>query len=131
MESNYEFNDKQNKVFRLLQLRMRFVGIIFIAVGILISLVLILSKIEYLNFNSKFTIIGTIFSVFLMVTGILFWRAANAFLKIIKTQGSDIEILMDAVKDLYFAFDIQMYMILVSIFFILMATVFLRNFNFF
>ncbi|MBY0424637.1 MAG: hypothetical protein K2Q22_03285 [Cytophagales bacterium] len=125
---NYEFNEKQNELFRLLQSRMRFVSVVFIFVGMLSGLFLLLIKIEMLSFSTKYNIIGTIFSVFLVVTGILLWKAAGAFLNIVKTQGSDIDILMDALKDLYRAFDIQMYMIIIAIFFIVMSAIFLRDF---
>jgi hypothetical protein len=125
---NYEFNEKQNGVFRLLQMRMRFVSVIFILIGVLNGIFILMVKIEVMSFSSNYTIIGTIFSVFLIITGIFLWKAANAFHKIVKTQGHDIEILMDAVRDLYLAFDIQMWMILIGIFFMIIASVFIRDF---
>jgi hypothetical protein len=126
---NYEFNDKQNGLFRLLQLRMRFVGVVFIVVGFTSGLLLVLTKAELINLSTRYNIIGTVISVFLVITGILFWKAANSFQRIIKTQGSDIDILMNAIKDLYLAFDIQMYVIIISVFFIVIASVFLRDFS--
>jgi len=126
---NYEFNDKQNGLFRLLQLRMRFVGVVFIIVGFTSGLLLVLTKAELINLSTRYNIIGTVISVFLVITGILFWKAANSFQRIIKTQGSDIDILMNAIKDLYLAFDIQMYVIIISVFFIVIASVFLRDFS--
>lgn len=130
MEPNYEFNDKQNHLFRMLQMRMRFVSVIFILVGVLSGLALLLIKLEMVNLSSRYNIIGTIFAVFLIVTGVLLWKAAASFMKIINTQGSDIEILMAALKDLYLAFDIQMYMIIIGLFFLAISAVFLRDFGF-
>lgn len=128
---NYEFNEKQNSLFRLLQMRMRFVGVVFILVGFTSGLFLVLTKVELINLSTRYHILGTIISVFLVITGILFWKGANAFQKIVTTQGSDIEILMNAIKDLYLAFDIQMYIILISVFFVMIASLFLRDFSLF
>ena len=128
---NYEFDDKQNHLFSLLHVRMRFVGGVFIFVGILAGISLILEKAGIIQFSARYNVLGTIISVFLIITGYLLWKAADAFKKIIFTQGHDIEILMNAIKDLYLAYEIQMWIILVATFFVVIASLFLRDFSIF
>lgn len=125
---NYEFNDKQNHLFKLLYTRMQFVGITFVLIGMVNAILLALVAAEMLEFTLRFHVLSIIFSVFMIVTGILLVRASHSFKKIIQTQGNDIDLLMNAVRDVYLSFDIQMWLILISVFFVVIMAVFSRDF---
>jgi multidrug transporter EmrE-like cation transporter len=127
--NNYEFSTKHNTMFRLLQMRMRFVGFIFITMGTSASIMLLLAKLDYIELLFNYNILVTIFAIFFIISGILLWKAGDAFNKIAKTNGHDIEHLMDAIKDLFLAFDIQMWIIIIGIFFVIITSVFLREFS--
>jgi hypothetical protein len=129
MEPNYEFNDKQNGQIRHLYVTMRFVGATFILVGLLLGLTITVQKFGILSTQYHFGLVAVIFAIFQIITGIFLIKAAISFKKIVKTQGNDIDLLMESVRDLHQAFNIQSWMIIIGFFFLVISLIFLREFS--
>jgi hypothetical protein len=129
MESNYEFNDKQNGQIRHLYVTMRFVGATFILVGLLLGFTITAQRFGFLNAEYHFGLVTVIFAVFQVITGIFLIKAAISFKKIVKTQGNDINLLMESIHALHLAFNIQSWMIIIGFFFLVVSLIFLREFS--
>lgn len=82
---------------------MRWVGIVFCVSGALTLLVAL----------NPFSVIGLLQGAALAVIGYSLINAAMSFKKIAVTEGSDIENLMSAVKQLYNACTVQLWSIIV------------------
>ncbi|MDY6940127.1 MAG: hypothetical protein SWY16_21035 [Cyanobacteriota bacterium] len=127
MESNeYEFSSSQNQLLADLALKMRFVGILSIALGGLsmfcgvVSLLMTLSgAISSSGFSFSFLIQGTL----ALLVGLWTRKASSAFKLIVDTEGRDIENLTIALGELRKLYTLQYWLILVV--FILFAGVIL------
>lgn len=118
----YEFNTTQERLIRELTVKMRFVGYILIAVGIL----LILGGIVRIGQGG---IGGIINGIIQLLIGIWTSQAAASFKQIVKTQGNDIENLMDALKELKKLYTLQYWLFIIALVFIfvgLIAAIFMR-----
>lgn len=112
----YEFDQTQNQLFQDLARKMRFVGYFFIAIGVLLMIVGLLSL-------SRGGLGSEINGIILVIIG--FWKisAANAFERIFKTQGSDIENLMGALGELRKLYTLQFWLSLIAIIFTSIAII--------
>lgn len=110
----YEFDQTQNLLIRDLARKMRFVSYFLIALGLL----LILDAIFAFRTGEIGGIITGIAQIF-----IGFWtnRAANAFQRIVETQGQDIENLLAALAELRKLYILQYWLILITVIFIIVA----------
>lgn len=116
MQGNYEFSPSQNELIQDLSKKMKFVGYILLALGILLALV------------GVFTLtqggVGTIVQgVIQIVLGIWTGKAASAFQRIVDTSGSDIENLMGALGELRKLYNLQFWLFLIGLILIAIAFV--------
>jgi len=98
--SGYEFNEAQNMTFGVLASRMKFLGILNLALAVLVGLFSILAL-----FASPLTIVVSGPQVaMLVVMGIWMVNASSSFRMIVDSHGQDITHLMtamDALRKLY------------------------------
>ena len=98
--SGYEFNEAQNMTFGVLASRMKFLGILNLALAVLVGLFSVLAL-----FASPLTIVVSGPQVaMLVVMGIWMVNASSSFRMIVDSHGQDITHLMtamDALRKLY------------------------------
>ena len=125
-QPEYEFNSSQNQLLADLAVKMRFVGILSIALGGLsmfcgsIAILMTLSgAIDGLGFSFSLLIQGTL----ALLVGFWTRKASGAFKLIVDTEGRDIENLTIALGELRKLYTLQYWLILIV--FILFAGVIL------
>lgn len=104
----YEFNNTQNQLIRQLAQKMRFVGYILIALGVLV----IVAGIVNFRLGGFATIIQGIIQ---LIIGIWTAKAATSFQLIVKTQGNDIENLMNALGELRKLYALQYWIFIIAL----------------
>lgn len=104
----YEFNNTQNQLIRQLSQKMRFVGYILIALGVLV----IVAGIVNFRLGGFATIIQGIIQ---LIIGIWTAKAATSFQLIVKTQGNDIENLMTALGELRKLYALQYWIFIIAL----------------
>lgn len=110
-QSNYEFSGSQNELIKNLADKMRFVSYFLIGAGVLIAL------------GGVITIfrggVGNIITgIVQAILGIWTNKAADAFKRIVVTQGSDIENLMGALGELRKLYSLQYWLYLILLIFL-------------
>lgn len=108
----YEFDQTQNRLIDGLSQKMRFVSYFLIALGVLLVLIGIV-RIRAGGFGSA------IQGVLQIVIGIWTKQAAASFQKVVATEGSDIQNLMGALRELRKLYTLQYWIFLIT--FILVA----------
>lgn len=104
----YEFNNSQNQLIRQLAQKMRFVGYILLALGVLV----IVAGIVNFRLGGFATIIQGIIQ---LIIGIWTAKAATSFQLIVKTQGNDIENLMTALGELRKLYALQYWIFIIAL----------------
>ena len=104
----YEFNNTQNQLIRQLAQKMRFVGYILLALGVLV----IVAGIVNFRLGGFATIIQGIIQ---LIIGIWTAKAATSFQLIVKTQGNDIENLMTALGELRKLYALQYWIFIIAL----------------
>ncbi len=104
----YEFNNTQNQLIRQLAQKMRFVGYILSALGVLV----IVAGIVNFRLGGFATIIQGIIQ---LIIGIWTAKAATSFQLIVKTQGNDIENLMNALGELRKLYALQYWIFIIAL----------------
>ena len=127
----YEFSEAENQTIAILASRMKWVGIILILIGSATGLVSIVSlgksaAVSALNLNA---LIFLLFAVIFLLTGIWTANAAKSFALIVKTSGSDIGNLMDALTSLLKLYYMQFWLIIDSLIALIVATLVLLSIN--
>lgn len=112
----YEFNNTQNQLIRELSQKMRFVGYFLIALGAL----LILAGIVSFRAGGLSTIIQGIVQ---LIIGIWTAKAASSFQLIVKTQGGDIENLINALGELRKLYTLQYWLFIIALVLVVVAIV--------
>ena len=116
-QPNYEFTDSQNQTISLLGSRMKWVRIFFIAMGVAFGLVGVVGLVESegaLDLILK-PMIFTMTAAILFLSGIWTVNAAKSFTLIVKTTGSDILNLMNALGTLLKLYAMQFWLVIVSL----------------
>ena len=129
--SKYEFSEAENQTIAILAGRMKWVGIILILIGSATGLVSIVSlgksaAVPAFNLN---VFIFLLFAVIFLLTGIWTANAAKSFALIVKTSGSDIRNLMDALTSLLKLYYMQFWLIIDSLIALIVATLVLLSMN--
>lgn len=91
--TKYEFTIEQNSQIMDLARFMRYTGILAVVFGLLAIISSVITEIVWVN---------VLFFGFLVVAGITFYLPTDNFIKIVKTEGNDIEELMKGFKELYY-----------------------------
>ena len=112
----YEFNNTQNQLIRQLAQKMRFVGYILLALGVLV----IVAGIVNFRLGGFATIIQGIIQ---LIIGIWTAKAATSFQLIVKTQGNDIENLMTALAELRKLYALQYWIFIIALVFVVVGIV--------
>ena len=113
--SQYEFTSAQNDTITNLASKMNLVAIFTIAIGILNAVVnLVQGRIGTIA-------IGLIYGAIFVLIGFWTVSAARAFRKIVDTQGSDINHLMEALENMRRMYHFQFWVILIAMILILIA----------
>jgi len=109
---HFEFSEHENLVIKKLFSHMNFVGISLLVLGGLFALFDV-----YMLFSSQ-NVIKELFVFVLafvvIVMGVITIRSANSFKRIVKTEGDDIEHLIQAIDKLTTWFSIVTTLILIS-----------------
>ena len=129
--SKYEFSEAENQTIAILAGRMKWVGFILILPGSATGLVSIVSlgksaAVPAFNLN---VFIFLLFAVIFLLTGIWTANAAKSFALIVKTSGSDIRNLMDALTSLLKLYYMQFWLIIDSLIALIVATLVLLSMN--
>ena len=112
----YEFNNTQNQLIRQLAQKMRFVGYILLALGVLV----IVAGIVNFRLGGFATIIQGIIQ---LIIGIWTAKAATSFQLIVKTQGNDIENLMTALGELRKLYALQYWIFIIALILVVVGIV--------
>ena len=126
-QPNYEFTDSQNQTINLLGSRMKWVGIFFIAMGAAFGLVGVVGLVESegaLDLILKPMISIMIAAIFIL-SGIWTENAAKSFRLVVKTKGSDILNVMNALESLLKLYYMQFWLIIDSLMVLVIAFVIL------
>ena len=107
-ENKYEFDEGANAVFTKLAGAMVFVGLAMCIPGILLGVMAFLWRLTRLGQG----ICGAL-ALLLVAIGVLQYRAAGHFRRIVTTQGHDVENLMIALGELTSVYEIQRWVWLV------------------
>jgi len=127
----YEFSEAENQTIGILASRMKWVGIILILIGSATGLASIVSlgksaAESVFNLNA---LIFLLFALIFLLTGIWTAKAARSFALIVKTSGSDIGNLMDAVTSLLKLYYMQFWLLLDSLIALIVAALVLLSMN--
>lgn len=115
---SYEFNSTQEKLVQALANKMRFVSFFLIAIGILRFITGIVTLIR------GAPLINAIISgIIMLLIGFWTYTAASSFNRIVKTQGNDIENLMNALKELRKLYTLQFWLFIIVLIAIIIAII--------
>lgn len=96
--TGYEFTMAQNTTIQTLADRMKFMGILFLAYAVLVAIVCIYHLVHAQDLQHG---VGELLEVILFsFMGWWTYKGADSFHAIVRTKGSDIMHLMDALEDL-------------------------------
>ena len=107
--ANYEFTDHQNRTMNSLAKRLAIFGILIGLGGVAI----VISAIGYLRAEG-FSLAHYLFFLIGIVTivmGIVFYRPSDNLKRIVTTEGSDVQELMTALKELRGGFKLLSYLV--------------------
>lgn len=117
MESGrYEFSSSQNSLINDLADKMRFVSFFLIGLGVLATIggVAALTRGGFGNI---------VYGVIQIIIGLWTQKAAASFLRIVETQGNDIENLMGALGELRKLYTLQYWLYIIALIFVAIAVV--------
>ncbi|PSP24471.1 MAG: hypothetical protein BRC55_07120 [Cyanobacteria bacterium SW_8_48_13] len=115
---SYEFNSTQEKLVQALANKMRFVSFFLIAIGILRFITGIVTLIR-----GDPLIDAIISGIIILLIGFWTYTAASSFNRIVKTQGNDIENLMNALKELRKLYTLQFWLFIIVLIAIIIAII--------
>ena len=115
---SYEFNSTQEKLVQALANKMRFVSFFLIAIGILRFITGIVTLIR-----GAPLIDAIISGIIILLIGFWTYTAASSFNRIVKTQGNDIENLMNALKELRKLYTLQFWLFIIVLIAIIIAII--------
>jgi hypothetical protein len=104
----YEFDPEQNALIGSLAAKMRFVGLVLIALGVL---ALLGSAATFRDVRDGNLII---FGLLQVIIGVWTRSAASSFRQVVETKGSDITHLMDALDDLRKLYALQYWLVILA-----------------
>ena len=127
----YEFSEAENQTIGILASRMKWVGLFLMMIGSITGLVSIVSlgKSAAASAFNLSALIFFLFAVIFLLTGIWTANAAKSFALIVKTSGSDIRNLMDALASLLKLYYMQFWLIIDSLIALIAATLVLLSMN--
>jgi hypothetical protein len=107
--TGYEFTMAQNTTIQVLADRMKFIGILYLVFAVILALLGI-----YVLLTAPAESIGMILEVaFFGFVGWWTYKGAGSFYSIVRTKGSDITHLMDALEDLRKIYNLQFWLMIV------------------
>ncbi|MGQ4647297.1 hypothetical protein [Lyngbya aestuarii] len=113
----YEFSNGQNQLIKDLAEKMRFVGYFLVGIGVLVSIF----GVVFITRGGFGSVIQGIVQI---IIGIWTSKAGLAFQRIVDTQGSDINNLMDALAELRKLYALQYWLLIITLVFAAIALVF-------
>lgn len=109
--TSFEFSAMQNENIRMLAKRMKFVGIFYIVVGVLLGIVAL-----FMLFTVPFvSVVYVLATVAEILIGVWTLNAASSFRMIVETTGSDIAHLNNALESLRKLYNLQFWLLVVMI----------------
>lgn len=127
----YEFSEAENQTIDILASRMKWVGLFLMMIGgvtVLASIAILGKGAAASSFNLH-AFIFFLFAFIFLLTGIWTAKAAKSFAMIVKTSGSDVQNLMDALASLLKLYYMQFWLILDSLIALIVATLALWSMN--
>ncbi len=118
-QTMYEFSPAQNETIRVLASRMKFVGIFYIVIAVLFGVCGLLA----LFFLPPVGLVYCLVTVLYLLIGIWTNNASSSFKMIVETKGSDITHLMSALESLRKLYNLQFWLLIVSIVVFVLAIV--------
>jgi hypothetical protein len=109
--TGYEFSSAQNDTIQMLGKRMKVLGWVYIVYGALIGLFGVLALVML----PLAGIIYLVITAVVLFTGIWTKSAATSFEMIVSSKGSDINHLMDALESLRKLYNLQYWLLIVSL----------------
>lgn len=117
--ASFEFGATQNETIRLLAARMKFVGIFYIVIGVLFGIGALITL-----FTVPFVgIVYAVVTVAEILIGVWTLNAASSFKMIVETTGSDIAHLNNAIESLRKLYNLQFWLLIVTIIFFIIALI--------
>jgi hypothetical protein len=107
--TSFEFSAKQNETLRVLARRMKFVGVFYIVIGILLGLFALITMIPFAS------AIYALAAVVQILVGVWTTNAALSFKMIVETSGNDIAYLDNALGSLRKLYNLQFWLLVVMI----------------
>lgn len=120
---SYEFNSTQEKLVQALANKMRFVSFFLIAIGILRFITGIVALIRGAPLIDAIISGAIISGIIILLIGFWTYTAASSFNRIVKTQGNDIENLMNALKELRKLYTLQFWLFIIVLIAIIIAII--------
>ncbi|PSO58386.1 MAG: hypothetical protein BRC59_15205 [Cyanobacteria bacterium SW_4_48_29] len=120
---SYEFNSTQEKLVQALANKMRFVSFFLIAIGILRFITGIVALIRGAPLIDTIISGAIISGIIILLIGFWTYTAASSFNRIVKTQGNDIENLMNALKELRKLYTLQFWLFIIVLIAIIIAII--------
>jgi hypothetical protein len=99
---SYEFDQRQNALFASLASAMSFVGVAMAIPGVLLGAAALIFKWTSLGIG-----VSGVLALLLVAMGLLQYRAAGHFRRIVRTQGGDVDNLMAALDELRAVYDME------------------------
>jgi len=113
----YEFTAQQNQTIRVLASKMKFVGVFYVAVAVLVGFIGLLA----LYFSAFVGILYLIAIIPELLIGIWTINAATSFRKIVDTKGHDIPYMMNALGSLRKLYTLQFWLLILGLATIVLA----------
>ena len=116
----YEFSSSQNSLIKDLADKMRFVSFFLIGLGVLATIggVAALTRGGFGNI---------VYGVIQIIIGLWTQKAAGSFVRIVETQGNDIENLMGALGELRKLYTLQYWLYIIALIFVAIAVISLAS----
>ena len=102
----YEFTSAQGDLISDLARKMRFVGLLMIAIGVLNPL--------FIWFTFHAITLDVTFLIYILI-GMWTWSAAQSFQKVVDTEGKDVNHLMEAIERLRRIYGFIFYLVIIGI----------------
>ena len=118
-QEQYEFSGSQNELIRDLSQKMNFVSSFLKVVGVINAIGGVLAIVQRQPNGASAIINGVVY----VLIGVWTSQAASSFLKIVDTQGNDIENLMLALGELRKLYQFQYWVLIICIIFVILALV--------
>jgi hypothetical protein len=118
---DYEFNDGENKIISELASAMNFIGVVIIVLGVITSIIGLM-ELGTPN-NAGKGIISLLQAVLYTVIGTMTMGVAGHFSQVVKTEGNDINFLMQALDKLRGMYVLQKIVIIITIVLLVVAFV--------